>query len=119
MKKVAFYTILSLVAVGSFAQKATKQTPVPSPSLTEGRLNIRINKVRPEGKGWYIYGSVSYGLPFLQTNRFSPYKEVGKLDWFQSPDSLSVKPIYGTLGGGWAANFGWGHMFNKYIGIDV
>ena len=23
------------------------------------------------------------------------------------------------LGGGWQASVGWGHMFNKYIGIDI
>ena len=81
-------------------------------------LKIRKNVSRPEGKGWFIYGTAGYGIPFLSTNKFS-FKEIGNKDWFQTPNSLSVKPIYGTLGGGWQGSLGWGHMFNKFIGIDI
>lgn len=81
-------------------------------------LKIRKNVSRPEGKGWFIYGTAGYGIPFLSTNKFS-FKEIGNKDWFQTPSSLSVKPIYGTLGGGWQGSLGWGHMFNKFIGIDI
>jgi hypothetical protein len=100
----------------SFAQKIPDDT---SRLKMKSRLNIRINKERPEGKGWYIYGTAGFGIPFLGTNKFSPFKEVGNKDWYQTPNSLSVKPLYGTLGGGWAGSIGWGHMFNKFIGIDV
>ncbi len=81
-------------------------------------LKIRKNVSRPEGKGWFIYGTAGYGIPFLSTNKFS-FKEIGNKDWFQTPNTLSVKPIYGTLGGGWQGSLGWGHMFNKFIGIDI
>lgn len=118
MKRTVLYALCSFLVLQAFPQKI-KKMPATAEPVTESRLNIRKNKLRPEDKGWYIYATGSYGIPFLSTNKFSPFKEVGNKDWFQSPDSLSVKPIYGTLGGGWAANIGWGHMFNKYIGIDV
>ena len=34
-------------------------------------LKIRKNVSRPEGKGWFIYGTAGYGIPFLSTNKFS------------------------------------------------
>lgn len=94
----------------SFAQSEVK--------ANSENLKIRKKVSRPEGKGWFIYGTAGYGIPFLSTNKFS-FKEIGNKDWFQTPNSLSVKPIYGTLGGGWQGSLGWGHMFNKFIGIDI
>ncbi|MDB5229119.1 MAG: hypothetical protein JWN78_3312 [Bacteroidota bacterium] len=105
--------------VAIFAQKKSKKVIALASAPVESRLNIRKHTIRPEGKGWFMYGSLSYGISFLGTNKFSPFKEVGNKDWYQTPTDLSVKPIYGTLGGGWALNLGWGHMFNKFIGIDV
>ncbi len=121
MKKQAILWIAVLFfATSGFAQKKPKHTTaVTNSATTESKLNIRSKVTRPEGKGWFIYGSAGYGIPFLSTNKFSPFKEVGNKDWYQTPSSLSVKPIYGTLGGGWQASLGWGHMFNKFIGIDV
>ena len=83
------------------------------------KLKIRHNVLRPLGKEWYITASAGYGIPFLPTNKRSPLKEIGEGDWQQSPGTLSRKPLFGTNGGGFAMNLGWGHMFNKYIGIDV
>lgn len=118
-KSILFLAVLFLVSTG-FAQKKTKKSSTVAMSAkTDSKLNIREKITRPEGKGWFIYGTAGYGIPFISTNKFSPFKEVGNKDWYQSPTSLSVKPIYGTLGGGWAASLGWGHMFNKYIGIDI
>ena len=48
-------------------------------------------------KGWFIYGTAGYGIPFLSTNKFSPFKEIGNKDWFQEPGVLKVKPVYGTF----------------------
>ena len=112
-------TVLFLVTL-SYAQKKTKKSSTEATTYSgDSKLKIRRNVIRPEGKGWFTYGTAGYGIYFLSTNKFSPFKEVGNKDWFQTPTSLSVKPIYGTLGGGWQASFGWGHMFNKYIGIDI
>ncbi|MFN8260447.1 MAG: hypothetical protein U0X41_05840 [Chitinophagales bacterium] len=121
MKKHAIlWVAVVFFAASGFAQKKAKNsTAVTNSATTESKLNIRSKVTRPEGKGWFIYGSAGYGIPFLSTNKFSPFKEVGNKDWFQSPTALSVKPIYGTLGGGWQASLGWGHMFNKFIGIDI
>ena len=118
MKNILFL-LITFFAITTFAQKKEKKSKAYPTLTTESRLNIRKNVMRPEGKGWFMYGSISYGIPYLSTNKFSPFKEVGNKDWYQTPTTLSVKPIYGTLGGGWAGNFGWGHMFNKFIGIDI
>jgi hypothetical protein len=82
-------------------------------------LRIRKNVLRPLGKDWYLTVSAGYGMPFLATNIRSPLKEIGDKDWYQHYGDLSVKPLFGTNGGGFAANLGFGHMFNKHIGIDV
>lgn len=100
------------------AQQKSKQPATVTPA-PESKLKIRGTVTRPSGKGWYVYGSAGYGIPFLSTNKFSPFKEVGNKDWYQTDSALSVRPLFGTLGGGWAGNLGWGHMFNKNIGIDV
>lgn len=119
-KAILLLTVLFLVTLGYAQKKTKKSSPEVSTYTGESKLNIRKNVTRPEGKGWFIYGTAGYGIYFLSTNKFSPFKEVGNKDWFQeSSTNLSVKPIYGTLGSGWQASFGWGHMFNKYIGIDV
>ncbi len=113
-----FLTVLSL-GTFTYAQKRIKtSSTVRISTAPESNLKIRSKVTRPEGKGWFIYSTAGYGIPFLSTNKFS-FKEVGNKDWFQTPNSLSVKPIYGTLGGGWQGSFGWGHMFNKFIGIDI
>lgn len=83
------------------------------------KLKIRHKVLRPLGKDWYMTASAGYGIPFLPTNKKSPLKEIGEGDWQQGPGTLSRKPLYGTNGGGFALNLGWGHMFNKHIGIDV
>lgn len=83
------------------------------------KLRIRKKVDRPFGKDWYVTVSGGYGIPFLATNKRSPLKEIGDKDWYQHNGDLSVKPLFGTNGGGFAMNIGWGHMFNKYIGIDV
>jgi len=83
------------------------------------KLKIRNKVLRPAGKTWYMSASAGYGIPFLLANKKSPLKEIGEGDWQQSPGALSRKPLFGTNGGGFALNLGWGHMFNKYIGIDV
>lgn len=120
MKNVLLFLMVLLLASSVQAQKKVKKsTTVTASTPLESKLNIRKNVTRPEGKGWFIYGTAGYGIPFLSTNKFSPFKEVGNKDWYQTPGTLSVKPIYGTLGGGWQASLGWGHMFNKYIGIDI
>lgn len=120
MKKSTIIVLMLLISGHGFANekpKLVKSTLASVPS--KSNLKIRSKVERPEGKGWFMYGSAGYGIPFISTNKFSPFKEVGNKDWYQIPGTLSVKPIYGTLGGGWNANFGWGHMFNKFIGIDI
>lgn len=130
MKKIIFFIIPTLfITANSFAEFKPKKSETSAVSATsvassttatyESKLGIRSKVTRPEGKGWFIYGTAGYGIPFMTTNKFSPFKEIGNKDWFQEPGVVQVKPIYGTLGGGWQASLGWGHMFNKYIGIDV
>lgn len=114
MKKIFITGLLALTTFGIFAQQETSTT-VKEPL----RLKIRKNVLRPLGKDWYISLSAGYGIPFMSTNKRSPLKQIGDKDWYQHGKELSVKPLIGTNGGGFAFNFGWGHMFNKYIGIDV
>ena len=83
------------------------------------KLRIRNKVIRPLGKDWYVTLSAGYGMPFLSANKRSPLKETGEGIWDQTPTMLSRKATFGTSGGGFAFNFGWGHMFNKHIGIDV
>jgi hypothetical protein len=114
MRKIFLSGVLVVLAISLFAQtSATVRTGEPV------KLKIRKKVDRPEGKSWYINVSAGYGIPFLSTNKRSPLKEIGDKDWFQHGNQLSVKPLFGTNGGGFAVNFGWGHMFNKYIGIDI
>lgn len=76
-------------------------------------------KVRKPGKGWYVEVFGGWGSQFLSTSRKSPLAEIGDKDWYQRGQrELSVKPTFGTNGGGWAANVSVGHMFNKTIGLD-
>jgi hypothetical protein len=97
-----------------------KSTTSNSASNENGpNLKIRDKVKRPLGKDWYVTVSAGYGIPFITTNKKSPLKEIGEGDWQQSPGALSRKSMFGTNGGGFAFNFGWGHMFNKHIGIDV
>ena len=120
MKKLFITGLLALSTISIFAQEnlATNNssTTVEKEPL---RLRIRKNVIRPIGKDWYVTISGGYGMPFLSTNKRSPLKEIGDKDWYQKNGDLSVKPLFGTNGGGFAFNIGWGHMFNKYIGIDV
>jgi hypothetical protein len=119
MKKI--YLLLCLL-IPAFAVQAQADIMLEADTISQvapvSKLKYR-DKPRPAGKSWYIYGGSGYGIEFLKTNKFSPFKEIGNKDWYQDPNVLSVKPVYGTLGGGFAANFGWGHMFNEHIGIDV
>jgi hypothetical protein len=119
MKKI--YLLVCLLLPAFFAQ-AQPDLMLEADTISQvapvSKLKYR-NKPRPAGKSWYIYGGGGYGIEFLKTNKFSPFKEIGNKDWYQDPNVLSVKPIYGTLGGGFAGNIGWGHMFNQHIGIDV
>lgn len=120
MKKLFITGLLSLSTICIFAQEssATNKT-VASTEKEQLKLRIRKNVLRPLGKDWYITVSGGYGIPFLSTNKRSPLKEIGDKDWYQHGGDLSVKPLFGTNGGGFALNVGWGHMFNKHIGIDV
>lgn len=122
MKKLLITGLLALSFTSIFAQEnlATDNSNTTTTSEKETiKLSIRKNKDRPFGKDWYISISGGYGIPFLSTNKRSPLKEIGDKDWYQHGGDLSVKPLFGTNGGGFAFNFGWGHMFNKHIGIDV
>ncbi len=116
MKKYFISAILSFSAVLLFAQENIVESVSTKEPL---KLRFRKNVMRPLGKDWYITLSGGWGMPFLSTNKRSPLKEIGDKDWYQRGGDLSVKPLYGTNGGGFAFNFGWGHMFNKNIGIDV
>ncbi len=117
MKKLITSAVLVLSSMLMFAQQSSDNG---SASAKEPlKLRIRKNVIRPLGKDWYVTFSAGYGIPFLSTNKRSPLKEIGDKDWYQKNGELSVKPLFGTNGGGFAFNLGWGHMFNKYIGIDV
>jgi hypothetical protein len=119
--------VLLSVLVSLFFAESMAQEPVMTESSTTSdteeklpaRLRIRDKVIRPLGKDWYVSVSAGYGMPFLATNRRSPLKEIGDKDWYQHYGDLSVKPLFGTNGGGFATNIGWGHMFNEHIGIDV
>lgn len=77
-------------------------------------------KIRKPGKGWYFEVFGGWGTSFLPTQMKSPLIEIGFNDVYQrGKNALSVKPLLGTNGGGFAANFTVGHMFNKNIGLDA
>jgi len=118
MKKLITSAVLVLASVLVFAQQLPADNG-SAPGKEPLKLRIRKNVIRPLGKDWYVTFSAGYGIPFLSTNKRSPLKEIGDKDWYQKNGELSVKPLFGTNGGGFAFNLGWGHMFNKYIGIDV
>lgn len=118
MKKLITSAVLVLASVLIFAQQLPADNG-SAPGKEPLKLRIRKNVIRPLGKDWYVTFSAGYGIPFLSTNKRSPLKEIGDKDWYQKNGELSVKPLFGTNGGGFAFNLGWGHMFNKYIGIDV
>ena len=113
MKKNFILGLFVILTASTFAQQINSAVNAPV------KLKIRKKVDRPEGKEWYISLSAGYGMPYMSTNKRSPLKEIGDKDWYQHGNQLSVKPIIGTNGGGFAFNFGWGHMFNKHIGIDV
>ncbi|MBK9329648.1 MAG: hypothetical protein IPM95_10130 [Sphingobacteriales bacterium] len=117
MKKLISSAVLVLSSIFIFAQQPLDNGAVSGKEPL--KLRIRKNVIRPLGKDWYVTFSAGYGMPFLSTNKRSPLKEIGDKDWYQKNGELSVKPLFGTNGGGFAFNLGWGHMFNKYIGIDV
>jgi hypothetical protein len=119
MKKLFLTGILAISTFFIFAQEELASDTASLSKREEARLRIRKNVLRPLGKDWYIAVSGGWGMPFLSTNRRSPLKEIGDKDWYQRNGDLSVKPLFGTNGGGFAFNLSWGHMFNKYIGIDV
>lgn len=126
MKKFFTAGLLTFLSLSSIAQETvsngnTLKLNVNEPQKKEPlNLRIRKNVIRPLGKDWYFTVSAGYGIPFLATNKRSPLKEIGDKSWYQrGTGDLSVKPLFGTNGGGFAFNLGWGHMFNKHIGIDV
>ncbi len=119
MKRLFITALFALSTVSIFAQGNSTIGATQTTEKEPLKLRIRKNVIRPLGKDWYISVSGGYGMPFLSTNKRSPLKEIGDKDWYQHGKELSVKPLFGTNGGGFAFNFGWGHMFNKHIGIDV
>lgn len=119
MKKLILSGLLALSSIGLFANEHISTSGITFNPMAKSKKSKKSDKPRPEGKGWYINVSGGYGIPFLSTNRRSPLKEVGDKYWYQHGTELEVRPLFGTNGGGFAFNFGWGHMFNKYIGIDV
>ena len=112
--------MLALLAFSIYASELEKSS-FDEPKKESLKLNTKgKKKIKDPGKGWYMSLSGGYGFPFLATNKRSPLKQIGDKYWYQRGNTdLSVKPLYGTNGGGFAANIGWGYMFNKYIGIDV
>jgi len=112
MKRLFITGLLAVLTLSIFAQSTTTSNETV-------KLKIRKKVDRPTDKYWYMTLSGGYGIPFLATNKRSPLKEVGDKQWYQHGNDLSVKSKFGTNGGGFAFNLGWGHMFNKYIGIDV
>ncbi len=120
MKKLLITGIFALSTIGLFATENSFAKEFSSMSMAKTKTKkSKKDKPRPEGKAGYINISGGYGIPFLSTNRRSPLKEVGDKYWYQHGNTLDVQPLVGTNGGGFAFNFGWGHMFNKYIGIDI
>ena len=120
MKKIFMTGMLALLAFSIYASELEKSS-FDEPKKESLKLNTKgKKKIKDPGKGWYMSLSGGYGFPFLATNKRSPLKQIGDKYWYQRGNTdLSVKPLYGTNGGGFAANIGWGYMFNKYIGIDV
>ena len=73
MKKLILIISAVIIATTAFAQKKSKKaSTVAATSPVESKLKIRSNVTRPEGKGWFIYGTAGYGIPFLSTNNSGP-----------------------------------------------
>lgn len=121
MKRVSIFIFFCIIFQPIWAQKkyALNSSDTKDEKKEALKLRIRKNVLRPLGKDWYFTVGGGYGIPFLSTNKRSPLKEVGDKEWYQRENDLSVKSKFGTNGGGFCVNVGWGHMFNKYIGIDV
>lgn len=124
MKRNALLLLLTFLvsSAGPYGQDSTlafEMAKMETETKELPRLKIRNKVIRPLGKNWYVTASAGYGMPFMSTNKRSPLKEIGDKDWYQHYGDLSVKSLFGTNGGGFAANINWGHMFNEHIGIDV
>ncbi|MCO5232104.1 MAG: hypothetical protein M9888_00020 [Chitinophagales bacterium] len=127
LKTIALSVISAYFASALYAQEAVvtsiESTTENVENVDSSGLEVSdalLKKARPEGKRWYIEASAGYGIPYLATNRKSPLMEIGDKDWYQrGKKELSVKPLFGTNGGGFAANVTVGHMFNKNIGLDA
>lgn len=92
---------------------------VDSAAVDSLSISENATKMRKPGKGWYFEVFGGWGMPYLSTGKKSPLAEIGDKIWYQRGQrELSVKTNFGTNGGGWAANFTIGHMFNKNIGFD-
>jgi hypothetical protein len=80
----------------------------------------RVGEDRPEGKKWYFEFAGGYGFKVPRTQLKSPLEaEIGTVDYYQNRKELSIKPIFSSNGGGPNLRVGFGHMFNKYIGLDM
>jgi outer membrane protein W len=93
--------------------------------LPAGELGIsgkKIGEDRPEGKRWFFEVSGMYGFKVPRAQLKSPLEaEIGRMDYNESEKNkeLSIKPIFSSNGGGPAMRIGFGHMFNKYIGLEM
>lgn len=68
---------------------------------------------------FYIEISGGYNFPIVNDELQSPREQVGTLDHLMREDStLSVRPVQGTLGGGWKSSVNFGYMFHPNIGIE-
>lgn len=79
---------------------------------------IEVRK-RPEGRTWYVSGQVGYGIPFLTSNMRSPFSEIGDKIYYHYGNDKSIKAQYNTNGNGLNGTFAFGHMWNKFIGIEA
>lgn len=68
---------------------------------------------------FYIEIGGGYNFPAVNDELQSPREQVGTLDHLMREDSsLSVRPVQGTLGGGWKSSLNVGYMFHPNIGIE-
>jgi hypothetical protein len=68
---------------------------------------------------FYIEIGGGYNFPLLNDELQSPREQVGTLNYLMRVDSsLSVKPVHGTLGGGWKSSVNVGYMFHPNIGLE-
>lgn len=121
MKKIKHTFLFTLLIAITFSTFANEKAFLKYAAKPKKKDQTNVAEAHPNkiGRAGYLSISGGYGIPFLSTAMRSPLKEIGDKDWYQRNGDLSVRPIIGTNGNGFALNVAGGIMFNRYIGFEA